>query len=137
MRLGMKLGMAVLALSGALFAAGSIPAGAHGLAKGQEWGSHGNITQADADTAGSYAMAGISQAQQNFSVAEWTSLPEASLTSNLQTLFSTPGAARFFTEDQLQQLRMLATQRGVALPAATPAVNAGPQPQTTRSLPGR
>ena len=130
----MKLGIAVLALSAALFAA-VIPAGASDASdvapKGQKWGSHGNITQADADAAGSYALAARLQAQENFSVSEWTSLPDTYLTSNLQTLFSRPGPARFFTESQLQELRMLAMQRGVALPAATHAVSSGPQPQTT------
>lgn len=127
----MKLGIAVLALSAALFAA-IIPAGASDLApQGQQWGTHGNITQAAADAAGSYAQAAVLQAQENFNVSEWMALPEPYLTSNLQTLFSRPGAARFFTEAQLQQLRTLATQRGVAIPAATPAVDSGPQSQAT------
>jgi hypothetical protein len=128
MRLGMKLGITVFALSGGLFAAGSIPAGANDLAKGQQWGSHGNVSQAAADEAGSYALAARQQAQENFSLGEWTTLPDAFLVSNRQTLFSTPGATRFFTEDQVQQLRALATQRGVALPAAAPtAVSSRPQ----------
>ena len=80
-----------------------------------EWGTHGNVTQAAADAAGSYAAAARLQAQQNFSLAEWTSLPDGFLTSNLQTLFSNPGARRLLAEGQLEQLRALATQRGVAL----------------------
>ena len=71
------------------------------------------------------------QAQANFNIGEWTSLPDAYLTSNLQTLFSHPGPARFYTEEQLEALRMLATQRGVVLPAVTPAVSSGPEPRAT------
>jgi acyl-coenzyme A thioesterase PaaI-like protein len=127
----MKLGIAALALSAASFAAVG-PADASDVApEGQQWGSHGNITQAAADAAGSYAAAGRLQAQQNFSLAEWTSLPETYLTSNLQALFGHPGPARFYTEEQLEQLRMLATQRGVVLFALTPAVSSGPEPRAT------
>lgn len=126
-----KLGIAVLALSAALFAVVG-PAGASDVAPtAQQWGSHGNITQADADAAGSYALAGRLQAQENFSVNEWTSLPGTYLASNLQTLFSSPGPARFYTEEQLAQLRALATQQGIALPAVTRAVSSGPEPQGT------
>ena len=102
-----------------LIAAGSIPAGANILAE-TSGGPHGNISQAAADSAGSYAAAARMQAQQNFSLAEWTSLPEGFLTSNLQTLFSNPGARRLLAEGQLQQLRVLAMQRGIALPPAAP-----------------
>jgi hypothetical protein len=124
-----KLGIAVLALSAALFAV-VIPAGASDVApQGQQWGTHGNITQAAADAAGSYAQAAVLQAQENFSVGEWMALPDAYLTSNLQTLFGKPGPARFFTEAQLEQLRTLAAQRGVALPVATPSVDSGHQSQ--------
>jgi len=131
MRLRTKVGIAVLTLSGALLAVGSIPAGANDLendpAKGQQWGTHGNIAQAAADEAGSYAAAARLQAQENFNLAEWGSLPETYLTSNLQTLFSRPGPARFYTEDQVQQLRALAAQHNVAIPAATaPAADSGP-----------
>ena len=136
-----KLGIAVLALSAALFAAVG-PAGASDALdtsdvapEGQQWGTHGNITQAAADAAGSYAAAARLQAQENFNIGEWTSLPGTYLTSNLQTLFSRPGPARFYTEAQLQQLQMLAMQRGVVLLTLTSAVSSGPQsgpqPQTT------
>jgi hypothetical protein len=104
-----------------LFAAGSIPAGADDLAEDQRWDTHGNVSRATADEAGSYAEAARLQAQQNFSLAEWTSLPDGFLTSNLQTLFSNPGARRLLAEGQLPQLRALATQRGVALSPAAPA----------------
>jgi acyl-coenzyme A thioesterase PaaI-like protein len=126
MKLGMKLGIATLTLSGALFAMSSVPAGADDLGEDQGWGAHGNISQAAADAAGSYAAAGVLQAQQNFNVAEWSSLPAPYLTSNVQTLFSRPGPARFYTEEQLEQLRMLAAQRGIALPVATAVAESGP-----------
>lgn len=125
-----KLGIALLALSAALFVA-VIPAGASDIADDQQWGTHGNITQAAADAAGSYAAAARLQAQANFSIGEWSALPETYLTSNLQTLFNTPGAARFFTEGQLAQLRSLATQHSVAIPIATPGVSVSHEPQGT------